>query len=343
MKNKFHVLVVDTIHDSGQSQFDARDDIETTVLELPSEEELLAHVGTADAIAVRTTKIPRKVIEAAPNLKVVSRHGVGYDSVDVACLTERGIPLCVAATSNAVSVAEHAMFMILALAKQSVAFDRATRSGEFWIKLGMGAQDIADKSLLIAGFGRIGSRTAKRALAFDMKVSVYDPYVDDDVIKAAGCTPVADFDAALPAMDFVTLHCPKSTATVNMIGKAQLAAMKPTAVLVNTARGGLVDEDALYDALTSGTIAAAGLDVFAVEPPKPEHPLFQLDNIIVSPHSAGVTEQSILRMASQTAKNVLDVLDGKPNPDVIINKEVFSFAPIIKSYFIKANLEQVRL
>lgn len=322
MKNKFHVLVVDTIHDVGQSQFDARDDIETTVLELPSEEELLAHVGTADAIAVRTTKISRKVIEAAPSLKVVSRHGVGYDSVDVACLTERGIPLCVAATSNAVSVAEHAMFMILALAKQSVAFDHATRSGDFWIKLGMGAQDIADKSLLIAGFGRIGSRTAKRALAFDMKVSVYDPYVDDDVIKAAGCTPVANFDAALPAMDFVTLHCPKSAETVNMISKAQLTAMKPTAVLVNTARGGLVDEDALYDALTSGTIAGAGIDVFAIEPPKPEHPLFQLENIIVSPHSAGVTEQSILRMASQTAENVLNVLDGKPNPDTIINKEV---------------------
>ncbi len=322
MKNKFHVLVVDTIHDVGQSQFDARDDIETTVLELPSEEELLAHVGIADAIAVRTTKIPRKVIEAAPNLKVVSRHGVGYDSVDVACLTERGIPLCVAATSNAVSVAEHAIFMILALAKQSVAFDHATRTGEFWIKLGMGAQDVAEKSLLIAGFGRIGSRTAKRALAFDMKVSVYDPYVEDAVIEAAGCNPVTDFDAALPTMDFVTLHCPKSTDTVNMIGNAQLVAMKPTAVLVNTARGGLVDEDALYDALTSGTIAAAGLDVFATEPPKPEHPLFQLDNIIVSPHSAGVTEQSILRMASQTAENVLSVLDGKPNPDTVINKEV---------------------
>ncbi|MEP3112355.1 hydroxyacid dehydrogenase [Nisaea sp.] len=322
MKNKFHVLVVDTIHDVGQSQFDARDDIETTVLELPSEEVLLAHVGAADAIAVRTTKIPRKVIEAAPNLKVVSRHGVGYDSVDVACLTERGIPLCVAATSNAVSVAEHAMFMILALAKQSVAFDHATRTGDFWIKLGMGAKDIAEKSLLIAGFGRIGSRTAKRALAFDMKVSVYDPYVEDAVIEAAGCTPVKNFDAALPAADFVTLHCPKSADTLNMIGKAQLKAMKPTAVLVNTARGGLVDEDALYDALTSGAIASAGLDVFASEPPKPEHPLFQLDNIIVSPHCAGVTEQSILRMASQTAENILNVLDGKPNPDTVINKEV---------------------
>lgn len=322
MTNKFHVLVVDKIHEAGQSQFDARDDIETTVLELPSEEELLAHVGKADAIAVRTTKIPRKVIEAAPNLKVVSRHGVGYDSVDVEALTDRGIPLCVAATSNAVSVAEHAMFMILALAKQSVAFDHATRNGDFWIKLGMGAQDVAEKSLLIVGFGRIGTRTAKRALAFDMKVSVLDPYVDDAAIEAAGCTPVSDLDAVLPEMDFVTLHCPKNAETVNMIGKTQLQAMKPTANLVNTARGGLIDEDALYDALTSGGIAAAGLDVFAVEPAKPEHPLFQLDNIIVSPHSAGVTEQSILRMAYQTAENVLHVLDGKPNPDVIINKQV---------------------
>ncbi|WP_193170351.1 hydroxyacid dehydrogenase [Nisaea nitritireducens] len=320
--NKFHVLVVDKLNDAGQSQFDARDDVKTTVLQFATEEELIAHAGDIDAIAVQTTKIPRAVIEAAPNLKVVSRHGVGYDSVDVAALTERGIPLCVAATSNAVSVAEHTMYFILALAKKSVEFDHATRNDNFWIKRQMGAQDIADKSVLLVGFGRIGTRVAKRALAFDMRVSVIDPFVDDDVIKAAGCTPVKHLDAVLPQMDFVSLHCPKSAETVNLMGKAQFAAMKPTAHVINTARGGMVDEDALYDALTSGAIAGAGIDVFASEPPKPEHPLFQLDNIIVSPHSAGVTEQSILRMASQTAENVLNVLDGKPNPDTVINKEV---------------------
>lgn len=320
--NKFHVLVVDKLNDAGQSQFDARDDVKTTVLQFPTEEELIAHAHDIDAIAVQTTKIPRAVIEAAPNLKVVSRHGVGYDSVDVAALTERGVPLCVAATSNAVSVAEHTMYFILALAKKSVEFDHATRNDNFWIKRQMGAQDIADKSVLLVGFGRIGTRVAKRALAFDMKVFVIDPFVDDAEIKAAGCIPVNDLAAALPEMDFVSLHCPKSPETVNLMGKAQFAAMKPTAHVINTARGGMVDEGALYDALTSGAIAGAGIDVFASEPPKPEHPLFQLDNIIVSPHSAGVTEQSILRMASQTAENVLNVLDGKPNPDTVINKEV---------------------
>lgn len=320
--NKFHVLVVDKLNDAGQSQFDARDDVKTTVLQFPTEEELIALAGDIDAIAVQTTKIPRAVIEAAPNLKVVSRHGVGYDSVDVAALTEHGIPLCVAATSNAVSVAEHTMYFILSLAKKSVEFDHATRNDNFWIKRQMGAQDIADKSVLLVGFGRIGTRVAKRALAFDMKVFVIDPFVDDAEIKAAGCTPVNDLAAALPQMDFVSLHCPKSPETTNLMGKAQFAAMKPTAHVINTARGGMVDEDALYDALTSGAIAGAGIDVFASEPPKPEHPLFQLDNIIVSPHSAGVTEQSIFRMASQTAENVLNVLDGKPNPDTVINKEV---------------------
>ena len=320
--DKFHVLVVDKINTSGQSQFDARDDIRTTILHFPSEEELISLAGDIDAIAVQTTKIPRSVIEAAPNLKVVSRHGVGYDAVDVEALTERGIPLCVAATSNAVSVAEHTMYFILSLAKKSVAFDYATRNDNFWIKRQMGAQDIAEKSVLLVGFGRIGTRVARRARAFDMKVSVIDPFVDDAVIKAAGCTPVQTLDAVLSQMDFVSLHCPKSPQTVNMIGKAQLAAMKPTAYLINTARGGMVDEEALYDALTSGSIAGAGIDVFAIEPPKPDHPLFQLDNIIVSPHSAGVTAQSIPRMASQTAENILNVLDGKPNPDTVINKEV---------------------
>jgi len=322
MKNKFHVLVPDKLNPAGQSLFDARDDIETTTLHFPTEDEMVAAAATCDAIAVQTTKIPRRVIEAAPNLKVVSRHGVGYDSVDVAALTERGIPLCVAASSNMVSVAEHTLYFILALAKKSFEFDHATRNDNFWIKRQMGAQDIAEKSLLLVGFGRIGTRVAKRALAFDMKVSVLDPYVDDGVIKAAGCTPVSNLDAVLPEMDFVSLHCPKSPETVNLIGRAQLAAMKPTAHLINTARGGLVDEAALYDALTSGSIAGAGIDVFESEPPKPEHPLFQLDNIMVSPHSAGVTEQSILRMATQTAENVLNVLDGKPDPNVIINKEV---------------------
>ena len=320
--NKFHVLVVDKINTSGQSQFDARDDIRTTILHFPSEEELISLAGDIDAIAVQTTKIPRSVIEAAPNLKVVSRHGVGYDAVDVEALTERGIPLCVAATSNAVSVAEHTMYFILSLAKKSVAFDYATRNDNFWIKRQMGAQDIAEKSVLLVGFGRIGTRVARRARAFDMKVSVIDPFVDEAVIKAAGCAPVQTLDAVLSQMDFVSLHCPKSPQTVNMIGKAQLAAMKPTAYLINTARGGMVDEEALYDALTSGSIAGAGIDVFAIEPPKPDHPLFQLDNIIVSPHSAGVTAQSIPRMASQTAENILNVLDGKPNPDTVINKEV---------------------
>ena len=228
----------------------------------------------------------------------------------------------VAATSNAVSVAEHTMYFIFSLAKKSVAFDYATRNDNFWIKREMGAQDIAEKSVLLVGFGRIGTRVAKRALAFDMKVSVFDPFVDDAVIKAAGCAPVQTLDAVLSQMDFVSLHCPKSPQTVNMIGEAQLSAMKPTAHLINTARGGMVDEEALYDALTSGSIAGAGIDVFAIEPPAPAHPLFQLDNIIVSPHSAGVTAQSILRMASQTAENILNVLDGKPNPDTVINKEV---------------------
>ena len=172
------------------------------------------------------------------------------------------------------------------------------------------------------GFGRIGTRTAKRCLAMEMNVLVYDPYKSAEEIKAAGCEAVADLDATLPRADFVSIHCPKTAETVGMFNAARLRLMKPTAYLINTARGGIVDEPALHDALVSGKLAGAGLDVFELEPPPIGHSLFELPNVIMAPHVAGVTREAVDRMSEQTARNILSALDGEPIRQNVINQDV---------------------
>ena len=276
-------------------------------------------VATADAILLRTSRLDRELIATAPALKVVSRHGVGFDNVDVAALNERRIPLCVAATANNISVAEHAIFMMLELAKAGRAHDAAVRDKRWSIRLENRAIELFGARLLIVGLGRIGKAVASRAAAFGMNVTAIDPYIDDAVFAGAGCARVTDLAAALAGADFVSLHVPLDYTTRNMIDRNALASMKSGAILVNTARGGLIDEKALAEALTTGGIRAAGLDVFEAEPPPASHPLFGQDNVLLSPHSAGVTEQSMLRMGTEAAQNILDVLDGRPDPSVIVN------------------------
>ncbi|HYC15228.1 MAG TPA: NAD(P)-dependent oxidoreductase, partial [Stellaceae bacterium] len=174
----------------------------------------------------------------------------------------------------------------------------------------------------IVGFGRIGTRTAKRCLGMEMNVLVYDPYVSAGAIRAAGCEPASDLDAALARADFVTIHCPKTKETLGLINAARLKHMKRTAIIVNTARGGIIDEVALEAALKAGQIAGAGIDVFAREPAAVDHPLLKLPNVVVAPHVAGVTVESRDRMAITTIQNILSMLDGKPIRENVINKEV---------------------
>ncbi len=214
--------------------------------------------------------------------------------------------------------------MILALAKRCTIYDREVRKGNWNIRWDFPAFDIAGRKVLVLGFGRIGRRLVPRLRAMEMEVLVHDPYITQDAITCAGATPVEDWRAVLPNIDFLSVNCPKNEETNGMVGAAELAAMKKTAFVVNTARGGIVDETALYNALKSESIAGAGIDPFVVEPAPPETPLFELDNIIVSPHSAGVTEESMYRMGYWAAKNVVDCFDGKLDPDNVINKDVLS-------------------
>jgi len=228
----------------------------------------------------------------------------------------------VAGTANSPSVAEQALFMMLTLAKRAQEMHAMVKDGTWASRLGVLPYDLYGKTVLIIGFGRIGTRTAKRCLAMEMNVLVYDPYKGASEIAAAGCEAVPDLDAALPRADFVTIHCPKTPETLGFFNTAKMKLMKPTAYLINTARGGIVDEKALYEALVLRKLAGAGLDVFEQEPPPVGQALHSLPNVIMAPHVAGVTVEAVDRMSEQTARNILSALDGTPIRQNVINQDI---------------------
>jgi D-3-phosphoglycerate dehydrogenase / 2-oxoglutarate reductase len=324
--NKKKVLLTESMSRSGRNLLTERGDIEivgfpNTITEAAFQA-LLREAAPVNGVALGGTKFGQKEIDAAAEMLVVARIGVGFDAVDVPALTAKKIPLMVAGTANSPSVAEQAIFMMLALAKRAAELNAMVQGGAWNNRLGTVPVDLFGKTVLIVGFGRIGTRSAKRCLAMEMNVLVYDPYRPAAEIKAAGCEPVAELDAALPRADFVSIHCPKTPETVGMLNAARLAAMKPTAYLVNTARGGIIDEAALHKALSTGKLAGAGLDVFEQEPTPVANPLLKLANVISAPHMAGVTRESLDRMGLQTARNILSALDGNPIRENVINKEV---------------------
>jgi D-3-phosphoglycerate dehydrogenase len=326
--NKKKIFVTESMSQPGRSLLKEREDIE--VIEFPNMisardfEALLQAQAPVHGVALGATRFGEPELEASKAMQVVTRIGVGYDAVDVPALSRRKIPLMVAGTANSPSVAEQALFMMLTLAKRAVEMHALVKEGNWSSRLGKLPYDLFGKTVLIVGFGRIGTRTAKRCLAMEMNVMVYDPYKSAAEIKAAGCEPVADLDAALPRADFVSLHCPKTPETVGMFNAARLKRMKATAYLINTARGGIIDEPALYDALVAGNLAGAGLDVFEQEPPPVGHSLLELPNVIVAPHVAGVTREAVDRMSEQTARNILSALDGEPIRHNVINQDVLN-------------------
>jgi D-3-phosphoglycerate dehydrogenase len=241
----------------------------------------------------------------------------------VPALTARRVPLMTAGTANSTSVAEQAFHLIIALAKKNKEMDALVRNDRWVHRHVVPPMELSGKTVLIVGFGRIGTRTARRCAAFDMTVLIHDPYIKEQEIRSAGFIPMSELDAALPQADIVCIHCPKNPETVGLFNATRLALMKKGSFIVNTARGGIIDEPALYQALTSGHLAGAGLDVFEQEPTPPDNPLLALDSVISSPHMAGVTVEAIAAMAVATSRNILSVLDGAPIRENTINPEVY--------------------
>jgi D-3-phosphoglycerate dehydrogenase len=324
--NKKKILITESFSQKGRALLGERDDIE--MVEFPNMisagefEAMLKQHAPVHGVALGATRFGEPELDASADMKVVTRIGVGYDAVDVPALSRRKVPLMVAGTANSPSVAEQALFMMLTLAKRATEMHGIVKDGTWGHRLGKLPFDLYDKTVLIVGFGRIGTRTAKRCQAMEMQVLVYDPYKPAGDIEAAGCEPVGELDLALPRADFVSIHCPKTPETLGMFNAARLKLMKPAAYLINTARGGLLDETALHEALVSGKLAGAGLDVFEQEPPPVGHSLLGLPNVILAPHVAGVTREAVDRMSEQTARNILSALDGEPIRQNVINQDV---------------------
>ena len=273
---------------------------------------LLPHLPLADGVLLRTQPFTAVEVSMAPKLKIVSRHGVGFDAVDVTALNARKIPLAIVGDVNSRAVAEHTLALMLATARRVVAHDAASRSGNWNERNRFDALELDGKHLLVIGYGRIGKRVGELARAFGMEVSAYDPFITD------GST-VADLNTALTEADVVTLHMPAAKGLV--IGVNKLAMMKPSAIIINAARGGLVDEFALDAALRARKIYAAGLDVLVDEPPKPDHPLLSNPHITISPHNAGLTKECARRMSIAAAQNIIDCFVGKLDLKLVVNAE----------------------
>jgi D-3-phosphoglycerate dehydrogenase len=328
--NKKKILCSESLATAARALLDARDDIEQVYFPhlLPNDDflELVKKEAPVNAWTLGATRITAEVVDAAKDLNVTARIGVGYDAVDIPAHTKRGIPVMIAGTANSPSVAEHAMYMMLWLARRSNELDRMVHNNTWLNRMQVVPYDLLGKKVLIIGFGRIGTRTAKRCDAMEMQVMIYDPYIDQTKIAEAGYEAVTDLDAALAQADFVSIHCPKNDETVGMFNKARLARMKPTAYLVNTARGGIIDEADLYEALKNKQIAGAGLDVFLEEPVNTDNPLLTLDNVITSPHMAGVTREALERMGINAVRNILSVFDGHPIAENVVNQDVLKKA-----------------
>jgi D-3-phosphoglycerate dehydrogenase len=316
------VLLTEPILQVAMELLSKRTDV--TVEECPpntSEQELVRRVGEVDAILVGSTPITEPIIEAAHQLKVVSRRGVGYDSIDLAALRKYRIPLTIVGSANAITVAEHSLFFILALAKQVMAYDRATRTGHWAFRHRMAGIDLFGKILLLVGFGRVGQALAPRAAALGMQVTVYDPKVSSTDLRQNNVEPVNDLLSGLAECDFVSLHVPLTAETRGLIGREALAVMKPTAFVVSTCRGGVIDEEELVMALQEGRIRGAGLDVFSQEPIPVTHPLLALESVILSPHTAALTIECATRMDEIAARNCLAAIDGRLDPALIVPNE----------------------
>jgi D-3-phosphoglycerate dehydrogenase len=322
VKHSTTLVLTEPLPAAGMRILEARADVRVLVLPGPTAAELARALPEADAVVVvmEQPALSARLIELAPRLRVACRFGAGYDNFDVPALTRRGIPLATTGEANADTVAEHALYLMLALARRGPALDRAVKAGS-WPR-GFGGVELRGRTCLIVGYGRIGRAIARRAAAFEMQILAVDPHVPAQAIERDGHRRAEALAQALPRADFVVLACALTRETTGLIGAAAFASMKPSAFLVNVARGPIVDEAALASALEEGRLAGAGLDVLETEPPQRGHPLLAREDVVLTPHVAAYVDTAFERMAVACARNALAGLDGALDPAVVVNPEV---------------------
>ena len=316
---KYKIAVIEEIHKAGLELLEKHPNFEYELITNVSEENLIKKLPDFDACTLRVSKLDEIILKHCKKLKAISRHGVGIDNVDLEYIKKNDISLLVTATANAVAVAEHVLSMFLSLSKSIIQYDTEVRKGNFKSNAKkITTYELFNKNILIAGFGRIGKKLIRRSLAFDAKVYVYDPYVNEETIKNHGGLKINNIEDGLKVADYVSLHMPLTEETKNLLNYSVFKRMKKSSIIVNTARGGIINEIDLEKALNENLIFAAGLDVFSSEPIEKNNPLLKNKKVILSPHSATFTNECTSRMGIETTKNIIDFFEKKIDKSMIV-------------------------
>ena len=315
----YKIGIIQKIHDQGLELLNANKNFEYEIIDDVSEENLLKKIHLYDGVSLRVSKLSNNLLSKATKLKVISIHGVGYDNVDTSYLKLNNITLLITASANAIAVSEHVFYLMLSISKNFLNLDNEVRMGNFKNNINkFETFELHNKEILIAGFGRIGKNLIKKCIGFNMKVKVFDPFVDEKIITDMGGEKVDNFDQSLITLDFLSVHMPFNEKTKDLINLKKMKTMKKTSVIINTARGGIVNEIDLNQALNENIIFAAGLDVFSNEPINIDNPLLKNKRIILSPHTAALTNECKIRMGKETAKNIIDFFEKKINKNMLV-------------------------
>ena len=316
MKN---ILIIQPIDKSGIEILENRPDYNFEIIDGTDLEQIKEKIVKCDGISIRTAKLPADVIRSAKNLKIISRHGVGYDNIDLEAAKEKKVTISITATANAVAVAEHVMFMLLNISKRKDMYDKTVKSGRFNDRNKLPKTiELWNKNILIMGFGRIGKSLIKRCIGFEMNVYVYDPFVSKEEIESLGGKKIEDLKEGVKKMDALTLHMPLNEKTKNIINYDILKNMKKNCIIINASRGGIINESDLNKSLNENKIFGAGLDVFDKEPPDNDNPLLKNDKTFLSPHTAAFTEECMVRMGKETIQNIIDFFEKKLEKSKIV-------------------------
>lgn len=310
----YKIGIIDTMNKKGLELLDSNKNFSYELITDISKENLLKTLSKFDGVTLRRGKLGSEILSKCKNLKVISRHGVGYDNVDIQYLKENNITLLVTHNSTSTSPAEHIMFMLLNIYKGRDMFDSLVREGSFHKAIHLKIDDnfeLFNKTILIIGCGRIGKKLIKKCLGFDMNVLVFDPYVDEKTISSLGAQKISDFDYGLKILDILSLSVPLNDETKHMISIKELSLMKKTAIIINASRGGVVNEIDLDRALNEKIISFAGLDVFEKEPPDQNNPLLRNKRVLLSPHAATFTKECLENMSLETVQNIIDFFEKK--------------------------------
>jgi len=311
------ILLTESIHQSGIRLL--RERFTVKFAKSISQDAIIESGKDCQGMLVRIARITGETMKKLPDLKIIARHGVGTDNVDLKAAAERRITVTNAKGSNTDSVAEHALGLMLALSKNMLNMDREVRNGNFGIRYMVTAIEMLGKTVGIIGFGEIGRALAGKLAAMGLKIIAYDPYIPAEKYEGDIISMKKNLEEVLKGSDIISIHVPYNTQTHGLIGRKELDIIKKDALLINVSRGGVVDEEALYDALKEKRIRGAGIDVFEKEPTGKDNPLFGLDNVILSPHSGALTEEAMIRMAMVCSRSIIDYFEGRKPQNIVNN------------------------